>query len=39
MTHKIDELSFGDLYPSIVNPLDDSFENSDSCKIEEVEIA
>ncbi|KAF9384504.1 hypothetical protein CPB97_005633 [Podila verticillata] len=30
MTHKIDELSFGDLYPSIVNPLDDSFENSDS---------
>ncbi|KAF9351555.1 hypothetical protein BGX26_010475 [Mortierella sp. AD094] len=30
MTHKIDELSFGALYPSIVNPLDDSFEISDS---------
>ncbi|KAF9278606.1 hypothetical protein BGZ74_003040, partial [Mortierella antarctica] len=28
MTHKIDELSFGELYPSIVNPLDDSFEKS-----------
>ncbi|KAF9580215.1 hypothetical protein BGW38_003233 [Lunasporangiospora selenospora] len=26
MTHKIDEFSFGELYPSIVNPLDDSFE-------------
>ncbi|KAF9105464.1 hypothetical protein BGX27_009614 [Mortierella sp. AM989] len=30
MTHKIDELSFGELYPSIVNPLDDSFEISES---------
>ncbi|KAF9317250.1 hypothetical protein BG003_001007 [Podila horticola] len=30
MTHKIDELSFGELYPSIVNPLDDSFEKSES---------
>ncbi|KAG0330799.1 hypothetical protein BG004_001981 [Podila humilis] len=30
MTHKIDELSFGELYPSIVNPLDDSFEKSDA---------
>ncbi|KAG0257623.1 hypothetical protein DFQ27_005037 [Actinomortierella ambigua] len=28
MTHKIDELSFGALYPTIVNPLDDSFEIS-----------
>ncbi|KAG0213300.1 hypothetical protein BGX31_001291, partial [Mortierella sp. GBA43] len=30
MTHKIDEFSFGELYPTIVNPLDDSFEISDS---------
>ncbi|KAF9206770.1 hypothetical protein BGZ49_001871 [Haplosporangium sp. Z 27] len=30
MTHKIDEFSFGALYPSIVNPLDDSFEISNS---------
>ncbi|KAG0286035.1 hypothetical protein BGZ98_005252 [Dissophora globulifera] len=30
MTHKIDELSFGALYPTIVNPLDDSFEISKS---------
>ncbi|KAI8596848.1 endoplasmic reticulum vesicle transporter-domain-containing protein, partial [Dissophora ornata] len=30
MTHKIDELSFGELYPTIVNPLDDSFEISES---------
>ncbi|KAF9948981.1 hypothetical protein BGZ72_009147 [Mortierella alpina] len=30
MTHKIDELSFGELYPTIVNPLDDSFEISDN---------
>ncbi|KAG0048908.1 hypothetical protein BGZ83_006202 [Gryganskiella cystojenkinii] len=30
MTHKIDELSFGQLYPNIVNPLDDSFELSES---------
>ncbi|KAF9428318.1 hypothetical protein BGZ94_002790 [Podila epigama] len=26
LTHKITELSFGELYPDIVNPLDDSFE-------------
>ncbi|KAG0250630.1 hypothetical protein BG011_008197 [Mortierella polycephala] len=30
MTHKIDELSFGELYPTIVNPLDDSFEISET---------
>ncbi|KAI1320469.1 hypothetical protein EDD11_000854 [Mortierella claussenii] len=30
MTHKIDELSFGALYPTIVNPLDDSFEISET---------
>ncbi|KAF9944937.1 hypothetical protein BGZ70_004204 [Mortierella alpina] len=30
MTHKIDELSFGELYPTIVNPLDDSFEIADN---------
>ncbi|KAF9094528.1 hypothetical protein BGX29_011957 [Mortierella sp. GBA35] len=28
MTHSIHELSFGELYPAIVNPLDDSFEIS-----------
>ncbi|OAQ32223.1 DUF1692-domain-containing protein [Linnemannia elongata AG-77] len=28
MTHSIHELSFGELYPAIVNPLDDSFELS-----------
>lgn len=32
MTHSIHELSFGELYPAIVNPLDDSFELSRSCK-------
>ncbi|KAF9901843.1 hypothetical protein BX616_002114, partial [Lobosporangium transversale] len=30
MTHKIDEFSFGELYPTIVNPLDDSFEISET---------
>ncbi|KAF9435243.1 hypothetical protein BGZ76_006658 [Entomortierella beljakovae] len=29
LTHRIDEFSFGELYPSIVNPLDDSFEISE----------
>lgn len=29
-THRIDEFSFGQLYPSIVNPLDESFEISNS---------
>lgn len=32
MTHSIHELSFGQLYPAIVNPLDDSFELSRTCK-------
>lgn len=32
MTHSIHELSFGELYPAIVNPLDDSFELSRTCK-------
>ncbi|KAK3816370.1 MAG: endoplasmic reticulum vesicle transporter-domain-containing protein [Benniella sp.] len=30
MTHKIDEFSFGELYPTIVNPLDGSFEISEA---------
>ncbi|KAH8547921.1 endoplasmic reticulum vesicle transporter-domain-containing protein [Umbelopsis sp. PMI_123] len=29
-THRIDEFSFGKLYPNLVNPLDDSFEMSES---------
>lgn len=32
MTHKIDELSFGELYPGIVNPLDGSAEISTTSK-------
>jgi hypothetical protein len=30
MTHKIDEFSFGELYPTIVNPLDGGFEISEA---------
>ncbi|RUS17751.1 hypothetical protein BC937DRAFT_89542 [Endogone sp. FLAS-F59071] len=29
-THRIDEFSFGQLYPSLINPLDESFEISNS---------
>ncbi|KAJ2956324.1 hypothetical protein NQZ79_g7812 [Umbelopsis isabellina] len=29
-THRIDEFSFGELYPSLINPLDDSIEISES---------
>jgi hypothetical protein len=31
-THRINEFSFGELYPNLVNPLDDSIEISYSRK-------
>jgi hypothetical protein len=31
-THRIDEFSFGELYPSLINPLDDSIEIAESRK-------
>lgn len=31
-THRIDELSFGQLYPTLINPLDNSVEIAETRK-------
>lgn len=31
-THRIDEFSFGNLYPALVNPLDNSIEIAETSK-------
>jgi hypothetical protein len=33
-THRIDEFSFGQLYPDLINPLDNSIEIAETSKIQ-----
>lgn len=32
-THRIDELSFGEFYPNLINPLDNSMEIAETRKV------